>query len=77
MMWVLIVSMCMSIGEAPACVSEIYPVALRTFAECEDAAVISHDHIRAAADADNIVVVSLDTNCFETAALPISGEAYE
>lgn len=76
-MWVLIVSMCMSIGGAPACVSEIYPVAMCTFAEYEDAAVISHDHIRAAADADNIVVVSLDTNCFETADLPISGEAYE
>lgn len=76
-MWVLIVSMCMSIGEAPACESEVYPVVLRTFAECEDAAVISHDHIRAAADADNIVVLSLDTHCFATADLPISGEAHE
>ena len=76
-MWVLIVSMCVSIGGAPACGSDIYPVALRTFAECEDAAVISHDHIRAAADADNIVVVSLDTHCLRTADLPISGEAYQ
>ncbi|MBB06621.1 MAG: hypothetical protein CML03_14110 [Pseudooceanicola sp.] len=76
-MWVLIVSMCMSIGEAPACVSEIYPVALRTFAECEDAAVISHDHIRAAADADNIVVVSLETHCFRTVGQPISVEGHE
>lgn len=76
-MWVLIVSECISIGEAPACGSEIYPVALRTFSECEDAAVISHDHIRAAADADNIVVLSLDTHCFATADLPISGEAHE
>ena len=76
-MWVLIVSMCTLIGGVPACGSEIYPVAMRKFAECEDAAVISHDHIRAAADADNIVVVSLDTHCFATADLPISWEAYE
>ena len=77
-MWVLIVSMCMSIGEAPACVSEIYPVALRTFAECEDAAVISHDHIRAAAaDVENLTVLSLDTHCVSTACLPISSEGEE
>ena len=76
-MWVLIVSACISIGEALACGSDLYPVVMRTFAECEDAAVISHDHIRAAADADNIVVVSLDTHCLRTADLPISGEAYQ
>ena len=70
-MWVLIVSMCMSIGEAPACVSEIYPMAMRTFAECEDAAVISHDQIRAAADAENLTVLSLYTQCVITAGLPI------
>jgi len=73
-MWVLIVSMCTSIGGAPACVSEIYTVAMRTFDECEDAAVISHDHIRATAHADNIVVLSLNTHCFTTAGLPISSE---
>ena len=61
-MWVLIVSMCMLIGGVPACGSDLYPGVMRTFAECEGAAVISHDHIRAAADADNIVVLSLDTN---------------
>lgn len=76
-MWVLIVSMCMSIGEAPACGSEIYPVAMRTFAECEGAAVISHDQIRAAAAAENIVVLSLDTHCVTTAGQPISAEGEE
>jgi hypothetical protein len=76
-MWVLIVSMCMSIGGAPACVSEVYPVALRTFAECEDAAVISHDRIRAAAEADGVTVLSLTTHCFRTADLPISEESEE
>ena len=76
-MWVLIVSMCMSIGGAPACVSEVYPVAMRTFAECEDAAVISHDQIRAAADAENLTVLSLDTHCFRTVGQPISAEGYE
>ena len=73
-MWVLIISLCMSIGGAPACGSDIHSVAMRTFAECEDAAVISHDHIRAAADADNIVVLSLDTHCFRTSGQPISVE---
>ena len=73
-MWVLIVSMCMSIGGAPACVSEIYPTAMRTFAECEDAAVISHDQIRAAADAEKVIVLSLNTHCFRTAGLTISAE---
>jgi hypothetical protein len=72
-MWFLIVSLCMSIGGVPTCGSEIYPVAMRTFAECEDAAVISHDHIRAAADADNIVVLTLNTRCV-TAGQPISAE---
>ena len=76
-MWVLIVSMCMSIGGAPACVSEIYPVAMHTFAECEDAAVISHDQIRAAADAENVTVLSLDTHCFTPSGQPLSVEAYE
>jgi hypothetical protein len=73
-MWVLIVSMCMSIGGAPACQSEIYPVVLRTFAECEDAAVISHDQIRAAADAENLTVLLLDAHCVTTAGLPILGQ---
>ena len=77
MMWVLIVSMCMSIGEALACGSDIYPVAMRTFAECEDAAVLSHDHIRAAADTDGVTVLSLDTHCVTTAGLPISAEGGE
>ena len=76
-MWILIVSMSMSIGGAPACVSEVYPVAMRSFAECEDVAVISHDQIRAAADAEGVTVLSLDTHCLRTADLPISGEAYQ
>jgi hypothetical protein len=73
-MWVLIVSMCMSIGGALACRSEIYPMAMRTFAECEDAAVISHDQIRAAAEAENVTVLSLDTRCVTTAGQPNSAE---
>ena len=76
-MWVLIVSMCMSIGGALACVSEIYPTAMRTFAECEDMVVITHDQIRAAADVENLTVLSLDTHCFRTAGQPISAEGEE
>ena len=76
-MWILIVSMCMSIGGAPACGSEIYPVAMRAFADCEDAAVISHDQIRAAAEADNVAVLSLNTRCVTTAGQPISAEVWE
>lgn len=76
-MWVLIVSMCLSISGVPACGSDIYPVAMRTFADCEDAAVISHDHIRAALDADNIVVLTLNTRCVTTAGQPISAEGEE
>ena len=71
-MWVLIVSICTPIAGAPACGSDIYPLAMRTFPECEDAAVISHDQIRAAADAENLTVLSLDTHCFRTAGQPIS-----
>lgn len=76
-MWVLIVSMCMSIGGVPACVSEIYPLAMRAFAECEDAAVLTHDQIRAAADAEKVTVLSLNTHCFTTAGLPISVESVQ
>ena len=76
-MWVLIVSICLSVGGAPACGSDIYPSAMRTFAECEDAAVISHDNIRAAADADGVAVLSLDTHCVTTAGLPILAEGEE
>lgn len=76
-MWVLIVSMCMSIGGAPACGSEIYPVAMRKFAECEGMAVITHDQIRAAAEANGVTVLSLDTHCVTTASLPISAEGGE
>ena len=74
MMWVLIVSMCMSIGGIPACGSDIHPVAMRTFAECEDAAVLTHDHIRAAAAVDGATLLSIDTHCFTTASLPILPE---
>jgi hypothetical protein len=76
-MWILIVSMCMSIGGAPACVSEVYPELLRTFTECEDAAVISHDQIRAAAGAENLTVLSLETHCVRMAGQPISAEGEE
>ena len=76
-MWVLIVSMCMSIGGAPACGSEIYPVAMRTFTECEDAAVLTHDQIRAAADAEKVTVLLLNTHCFRTTGQPISAEGEE
>jgi hypothetical protein len=76
-MWVLILSMCTLIGGVPACGSDIHPVAMLTFAECEDAAVLSHDHIRAAAEADNVTVLSLDTHCVTTAGLPISAEGGE
>ena len=76
-MWLLIVSMCMLIGGAPACGSEIFPLVTQTFSACEDAAVLSHDHIRAAAEADNVIVLSLDTHCVTTASLPISAEGGE
>lgn len=76
-MWVLIVSMCMSIGGPPACVSDIHPVAMRKFAECEDAAVLTHDQIRAAADAENVTVLTLNTRCVTTAGLPILAEGGE
>lgn len=76
-MWVLIVSMCMSIGGVPACGAKIYPVAMRSFAECEDAAMLTHDHIRAAADTDGVTVLSLDTHCFRTTGQPISAEDVE
>ena len=76
-MWVLIVSMCMSIGGVPACGSDIYPGPMRTFAECEDAAVLTHDHIRATAGADGVTVLSLDTHCVTTVGLPILAEGGE
>ena len=76
-MWVLIVSMCTLIGGAPACGSDIYPVAMRRFAECEDAAVLSHDHNRAAAEAYGVTVLSLNTHCVTTAGLPISAEGQQ
>jgi hypothetical protein len=76
-MWLLIVSMCMSIGGAPACGSDIYPGPMRTFAECEDAAVLTHDQIRATAAADAVTVLSLDTHCVTTSGLPISAEGWE
>ena len=76
-MWVLIVSMCTLIGGVPACGSDIHPVAMRTFAECEDAAVLTHDHIRAAAAVDGVTVLSLNTHCFRTTGLPITAEDHE
>ena len=76
-MWVLIVSTCISIGGAPACGSDIFPSAMQTFSECEDAAVLTHDQIRAAADAENLIVLSLNTHCFTTAGRPISAEGGE
>lgn len=76
-MWVLIVSMCTLIGGVPACGSDIHPVAMQTFAKCMDAAVLTHDQIRAAAAAENVTVLSLDTHCVTTAGMSISAEGEE
>lgn len=76
-MWFLVVSMCFTVGDAPACVSDLYPAAMRSYSDCEDAAVVRHDAIRAAALADGREILSLNTMCFTTASVRATGGGSE
>lgn len=62
-MWLLIVVSCIAGGDLPECGSGIGPVHYTHFAACEDAAVRTHDHMRAAADSRRQTVLLLDTRC--------------
>ena len=63
MTWVLIVVSCIAGDSLPGCGSGFSPVRFPDFIACEDAAVRTHDHIRAGADARGQTVLLLDTHC--------------
>ena len=63
MTWVLIVVFCMAGDSLPDCGSGISPVRFPDFIACEGAAVRTHDHMRANADALGQTVLLLDTRC--------------
>ena len=63
MTWVLIVVSCIAGDSLPGCGSGFSPVRFPDFIACEDAAVHTHDHIRAGADARGQTVLLLDTHC--------------
>ena len=63
MIWVMIVVSCLTGGDQPVCTSGISQNRYENFTDCEDAAVRTHDHIRAVADARGQSVLLLDTRC--------------
>ena len=63
MTWVLIVVSCIAGDSLPDCGSGISPVRFPDFIACEDAAVRTHDHMRAGADARGQTLLLLDTRC--------------
>lgn len=63
MTWVLIIVSCIAGDSLPYCGSAISTVRFPDFIACEDAAVRTHDHMRASADARGKTVLLLDTRC--------------
>jgi hypothetical protein len=63
MTWVLIVVSCLAGDDLPVCASSINQSRYAHFTDCEDAAVRTHDHLRAGADARGQTVLLLDTCC--------------
>ena len=66
-MWLLIFASCIARETAPECGGGISPVRYATFSACEDAAVRYHDHMLAAAEASQQIVVLVETRCLSTA----------
>ncbi len=62
-MWKLVLSICVAAPDGPACVSGFHPAAMASFAACADAAVVTTDGMRAAAQREEIEVLSLNTRC--------------
>ena len=63
MTWVLIVVSCIAGDDLPDCAGGISQNRYVNFTACEDAAVRTHDHMRAAADARGQTVLLLNTRC--------------
>lgn len=66
-MWLLIIATCIAGQAAPACGSGLSPIHDPAFAACEDAAVRSHDQMRAIAQEAGLTVLLLDTRCLHLA----------
>ncbi|SEO90384.1 hypothetical protein SAMN04490248_115102 [Salinihabitans flavidus] len=62
-MWRLVVSICVAAPDGPACVSGLHPGTMASFAVCADAAVVTTDVMRAAAQRDGSEILSLNTRC--------------
>lgn len=62
-MWGLVLSICVAAPDGPACVSGFHPGAMASFTACEDAAVVTTDVMRAAAQRDGSEILSLNTRC--------------
>ena len=63
MTWVLVVVSCLAGDALPVCASGISQNRYANFTACEDAAVRTHEHMRAGADARGQTVLLLDTRC--------------
>lgn len=63
MIWVLIVVSCLAGDDLPVCASSISQSRYANFTACEDAAVRTHDQMRAVVDARGQSVLLLDTRC--------------
>lgn len=63
MIWVLVVVLCVAGPGVPTCASGLTPVPYRSFAACEDAAVLSHDQMRARAAENGLGLLLFDTRC--------------
>jgi hypothetical protein len=61
-MWLLVVA-CMAGPAGPECGSALRPVQDRRVEACADAAVLSHDQIRARAKEAGLTLLLLDTRC--------------
>ena len=66
-MWLLVIATCIAGQAAFECGSGLSPVHHPAFEACEDAAIRSHDQIRAIAQEAGLTVLLLDTRCLHLA----------
>lgn len=63
MAWVLVVARCLAGAMGPLCTAEIHPELFARPTDCAEAAVVAHDALRHATEAEGGRLLALETRC--------------
>lgn len=61
--WVLVLVSCVAATLGPVCTAEIRREMFVRQSDCAEAAVDAHDALRRSAEAEGVILLSLDTRC--------------